>query len=104
MGFATVSDVNCDEGWWETRLSFSQHRLTISTRTAGEGAFDQPWCTIPLRVCNNSETDDCRESAVSASMILVPVVSALVVALGEQGGLYLDRIEIRTYEPEDTVS
>ena len=104
MGLATVSDVSCDEGFWETRLSFSQHRLTISTRPAGEVAFDPPWCTIPLRGGDDSDTADCRESAMSASMILVPVVSALVVALGEQGGLYIDRIEIRTVEPEHTPS
>ena len=102
LGFATLSDVNCEAQWWETKLAFTQQELRIYTRPAGKGDSAQPWCTISLSDRGESETGDNEKmkKASTASANLVPVVSALVVALGEQGGLYIDRIEIRTLEPQ----
>ncbi len=95
-GYFSVSEVDCTQDWWRTKLSFTKGVLKVFTHRADESGFGQPWCTIPLTDGSEYEiTNEVNMDLVGTGK-LDRIIASIVVVLGGKGALYFDGIEIRT--------
>ena len=95
-GYFNVSEVDCTQDWWRTKLSFTKDELKIFTHRADESNFGEPWCVIPLTDGGEYEiTNEVNKDLVGTGK-LDRIIASIVVVLGDKGALYFDGIEIRT--------
>ena len=88
QGWRAISLIDSGESWWQTKIAFTKGKVEIFTRITGATEYGKPWASFTT----DSLTSDVAEDEVSRS--LRDIISALVIAAGEQGGFYIDRIEI----------
>jgi len=75
------SGIEAGETWWETRFLLTKSRVEVWTAAAGEEA-DGPWAVIELNESYERSTTLC----------------AAVVALGDEGGFYIEKLSARVIE------
>ena len=75
------SGIETSESWWETRFLLTGNRVEVSTAAAGDVA-NGPWAVI--------EPDDRYEHSTT--------LCAVVAALGDEGGFYIDRLTARVID------
>lgn len=98
LGRRAVSELRVEDGWWETRLDFGSvsGRVEISTRAADEGDVGAAWGVVSLTLRGADEIEDEVNPDLVGSAPHTGVIAAIAAAVGDRGGMYIDRIEINT--------
>ena len=97
LGRRAVSDVRVEEGWWETRMRFGNaSQVEIATRQAGQSEFGDAWGVVQLTPGGAYDIMDEVNPDLVGKAQQAGVIAAIVIALGDRGALYINRIEIRT--------
>jgi len=98
LGRRVISALHVEEGWWETKLEFGQvtGAVTISTRVANGGDFDKGWGNVSLTPGTAYDIVDEVNPDLKGRAQHSGVIAAVAIALGDQGALYIDRIEVKS--------
>ena len=103
-GYFTVSEIDCTQGWWRTKLSFTKDEIKIFTSCAVSGNPDQAWCTIPLVDGSEYEISNNVNNDLVGTGKLDRVIASIAVVLGGKGALYIDSIDIRATGNNSTMT